>query len=80
MMPKSIFLLSDQVLHWNIVPGADRKNAEAIYGKSYTMKMGIAEGESLSEYYRNLDRVITMAIPWILESVGYKMIKINADH
>jgi hypothetical protein len=25
MMHKNIFLLSDQVIHWNIVPGADRK-------------------------------------------------------
>jgi hypothetical protein len=58
----------------------ERQNAGAVYGKSYIQKMGIAEGEILSEYYRNLDRVITMAIPWILESVGYKMIKINTNH
>ena len=58
----------------------ERQNAAAVYGKSYTQTMGIAEGEILSEYYRNLDRVITLAIPWILESVGYKMIKINTDY
>ena len=25
-MGKNVFLLSDQVIHWNIVPGANRKN------------------------------------------------------
>jgi hypothetical protein len=54
----------------------ERQNAAAIYGKSYTQKMGIAEGEILSEYYRNLDRVITLAIPWILECVGFQKVKI----
>jgi hypothetical protein len=54
----------------------ERHNAAVVYGKSYTQKMGIAEGEILSDYYRNLDRVITMSIPWILESVGYKMVRI----
>jgi hypothetical protein len=58
----------------------ERQNAEAVYGKSYTQKMCTANGEILGEDYRNLDRVISMAIPWILESVGYKMININADH
>lgn len=67
----------DALVAWD---EAERQNAEVVYGKSYTQKMGIAEGEILSEYYRNLDRVITMAIPWILESVGYKMIKIYTGH
>lgn len=54
----------------------ERLNAEQIYGKSYSAKMGIAEGEILDEHYRNLDRVITLAIPWILEEAGYKMVKL----
>ena len=41
------------------------------------LKMGVANGEFLSEHYRNLDRVVTMAIPWILENVGYKMVKLK---
>jgi len=53
----------------------ERKHVDAIYGKSYTQKMGTDEGEILSENYRNLDRVITLAIPWILESVGYKIVR-----
>lgn len=53
----------------------DRQNAEAFYGKSYAQKMGTEPGAMLSDYYRNLDRVITQAIPWILESVGYKMVR-----
>jgi hypothetical protein len=55
----------------------ERQNAEAVYGKSYTQKMGIAEGKILNEDYRNLDRVITLAIPWILESVGYKIVNVK---
>ena len=53
----------------------ERKILETVYGKSYTQKMGNGEGSLLDENYRNLDRVITMAIPWILESVGYKMVR-----
>lgn len=53
----------------------ERKNAAAIYGKTCSEKMGLEEGQTLSEYYRNLDRIITLAIPWILEDVGYKMVR-----
>ena len=53
----------------------ERQKVEAVYGISYAQKMGTEPGAILSEYYRNLDRVITQAIPWILESVGYKMVR-----
>lgn len=53
----------------------EREDLKAIYGESYTRKMGNGQGEVLNDRYRNLDRVITMAIPWILESVGYKMVR-----
>jgi hypothetical protein len=66
--------LHDALVPWN---EDERKNAEAIYGRSYVEKMGIDPGAKLSEYYRNLDRVITQAIPWILESVGYKMVRMD---
>ncbi len=55
----------------------ERQNAETVYGKCYTQKMGVAEDEILSEHYRDLDRVITLAIPWILENVGYKIVKLT---
>jgi hypothetical protein len=64
----------DALVAWD---DEERQNAEAVYGKSYVQKMGTADGELLSEYYRNLDRVITLAIPWILESVGYKMVTLK---
>jgi hypothetical protein len=57
----------------------EQRDAEAVYGKSYVKKMGVAKGEFLSEYYRNLDRVITLAIPWILENAGYKMVKLREN-
>ena len=65
--------------HDALVPWDDeeRQIAEAVYGNSYVQKMGVSQGEILSEYYRNLDRVITHAIPWILESIGYKIVRIN---
>lgn len=50
-------------------------NLEEIYGKSYTLKMGVEDGVVLSEKYRDIDRAITKAIPWILETVGYKMVR-----
>ncbi len=53
----------------------ERQKVETVYGVSYTQRMGISDGNVLSEHYRNLDRVITMAIPWILECVGYKMVR-----
>jgi len=53
----------------------ERKNAEAVYGKSYVEKMGVSSGKVLNQHYRNLDRVITLAIPWILEDVGFKMVR-----
>ncbi|MDO9088096.1 MAG: hypothetical protein Q7U53_17955 [Anaerolineaceae bacterium] len=64
----------DALVAWD---EGERKIAEAVYGKCYIQKMGLAEGELLSEHYRNLDRVITHAIPWILENVGYKIIKLK---
>jgi hypothetical protein len=65
--------------HDALVPWDDeeRQNAEVIYGNSYVLKMGVSQGQILSEYYRNLDRVITLAIPWILESIGYKIVRVN---
>lgn len=54
----------------------ERKNAEKVYGKRYARKMGRSEGQILSEYYRNLDRVITRSIPWILEIAGFKMLRL----
>ena len=41
--------------------------------------MGKGKGIILNEPYRDLDRVITMAIPWILEAVGYKIVLMNQD-
>jgi hypothetical protein len=57
----------------------ERQNAEEVYGKCYVNNMGVNNGEILSEHYRNLDRVITLATPWILEIVGYKMVKLKKD-
>lgn len=54
----------------------ERKNANKVYGKRYAQKMGKSEGQILSEYYRNLDRVITRSIPWILEIAGLKMVRL----
>ncbi len=62
----------DALIAWD---DEERQNLEEIYGKSYAQRMGDGEGNLLSKHYRNLDRVITMAIPWILERVGYKMIR-----
>jgi hypothetical protein len=62
----------DALIAWD---DAERQQVEAVYGKSYAQRMGDGEGNVLSEYYRNLDRVITLAIPWILESVGYQMVR-----
>jgi hypothetical protein len=53
----------------------DCMNAESVYGKSYIQKMGISKGEILSEKNRNLDRLISMAIPWLLEDAGFMMMK-----
>lgn len=66
--------LHDALVAWD---ENERNHAELVYGKSYTQKMGVATGEILNEYYRNLDRVITLAIPWILENVGYKMVRLR---
>ena len=55
----------------------EQQNLEAVYGTSYTQKMGNGNGELLDENYRKLDRVMTMTIPWILESVGYKMVRVE---
>lgn len=62
----------DALVAWD---DEERQNLEEIYGKSYAQRMGDGEGKVLDEHYRNLDRVITMAIPWILESVGYRMVR-----
>ncbi|HAF63109.1 MAG TPA: hypothetical protein DCK95_12415, partial [Anaerolineaceae bacterium] len=66
-------------LHDALVPWdkEEYEKAETIYGKGYTSKMGLGQDMVLSEHYRNLDRVITLAIPWILEYVGYKMVRIK---
>jgi len=64
----------DALIAWDEI---DREQAETIYGKGYSVNMGLSNGEFLSEHYRNLDRVITMAIPWILETVGYKMVRLQ---
>ncbi len=66
--------LHDALVAWD---EAERQKAEEVYGKNYVMKMGIAKGEMLSEDYRNMDRVISLAIPWILEKVGYKMVRLK---
>ena len=64
----------DALIAWD---EEERQILEDVYGKSYAKKMGAGEGYVLNEHYRNLDRVITKAIPWILESVGYKMVKVE---
>lgn len=62
--------------HDALVPWDEQESQtlEAVYGKRYASKMGTTTTATLSEHYRNLDRVITMAIPWILETVGYKIV------
>lgn len=64
-------------LHDALVPWDESESQEVarVYGKKYASKMGTAQGEFLNEPYRDLDRVVTMAIPWILETVGYKIVK-----
>jgi len=64
----------DALIAWD---DKERQNLEDIYGKSYAQRMGNGGGNVLDEHYRNLDRVITLAIPWILESVGYKMVRVE---
>lgn len=68
-------------LHDALVPWDEQEiqNIELVYGKKYASKMGTAKDAFLSDYYRNLDRVITMAIPWILETVGYKIVLMKQD-
>ena len=68
--------LHDALVAWD---EEERKNADAVYGECYAKKMGIGSGEILSEHYRNLDRVITLAIPWILENAGYKMVRLKEN-
>jgi hypothetical protein len=68
------FKLHDALVAWD---EEERQAAEQVYGRYYAEKMGTAEGDVLSEHYRNLDRVISMAIPWVLELAGYKMVKVN---
>jgi hypothetical protein len=67
--------------HDALVPWDDeeRQSIALVYGNRYAAKMGSAEGTFLSEHYRNLDRVISMAIPWILETVGYKIVMLKHD-
>jgi hypothetical protein len=67
--------------HDALVPWDEKEtqNIESIYGKKYAARMGNGKGTILSEHYRNLDRVITMATPWILESVGYKIVRMKQD-
>jgi hypothetical protein len=68
--------LHDALVPWDEL---ERQNIELVYGKKYASKMGTNKDTILSEHYRNLDRVITMAIPWILESVGYKIVKMRSN-
>jgi hypothetical protein len=68
--------LHDALVPWDEL---ENQNIETVYGKKYASKMGTAKGNALNEHYRNLDRVITLAIPWILETVGYKMVKMRQD-
>jgi hypothetical protein len=53
----------------------ERINADFVYGKWYAPKMGLKEGVVLSESFKNLDRVIILAMPWILERVGFKIVR-----
>lgn len=68
-------------LHDALVPWDEQESLEieAVYGKKYAARMGKGEEIILNEPYRDLDRVITMAIPWILEAVGYKIVLMNQD-
>ena len=66
--------LHDALVAWD---DTERTKAEEVYGRNYVKKMGVARGEVLSDHYKDLDRVITMAIPWMLEKVGYKMVRIK---
>jgi hypothetical protein len=68
--------LHDALVPWDEL---ENQNIETIYGKKYASKMGSAKGAILSEHYRNLDRVITLVIPWMLETVGYKIVKMRQD-
>lgn len=64
--------LHDTLVAWDEM---ELQNIEAIYGKSYARKMGVDSGRLLSEHYRDIDRAITKAIPWILETVGYMIVR-----
>jgi hypothetical protein len=68
--------LHDALVPWDEL---EIQNIELVYGKKYASKMGTAKDTILTEHYRNLDRIITMAIPWILETVGYKIVKMRQD-
>ncbi len=68
--------LHDALVPWDEL---ESQNIESVYGKKYASKMGSTKDTILSEHYRNLDRVISMAIPWILETVGYKIVKMMQD-
>jgi len=68
--------LHDALVPWDEL---ESQNIESVYGKKYASKMGITKDSILSEHYRNLDRVITIAMPWILETVGYKIVKMRQD-
>jgi hypothetical protein len=68
------FKLHDALVAWD---EEERQAIDQVYGKYYATKMGTAAGEVLSEDYRNIDRVISRAIPWILEVVGYKIVMMN---
>ena len=66
--------LHDALVAWD---EEERVKVAGLYGKSYAARMGTEKGKVLSEHYRNLDRLISMAIPWLLESAGYKMIRLK---
>jgi hypothetical protein len=66
--------LHDALVPWDEL---ESQNIEAVYGKKYASRMGTGISTILTEHYRNLDRVISMAIPWILETIGYKIVKMK---
>jgi hypothetical protein len=68
------FKLHDALVAWD---EEERQAAEQVYGKYYAEKMGMEKGEVLNEHYRNLDRIISLTIPWVLEITGYKMVKVK---
>jgi len=55
----------------------ERSSAGIVYGEMYVGSMGLSPAVFLSEQYKDLDRLISKAIPWMLEIVGYKMVRVK---